>query len=177
MADVNSFIAQIAPAAVQDCVNTGVFPSLVIAQAIEESGAGSSKLARLFNNLFGHMASAAWTGKKAQTKPNGRFWRVYDNVTDCITAHISVLKRPLYRLAGVFNTKTPLDQALALQKAGYNTGADRAQYAGKLYKLIKTYDLQRFDKQMQAIERSKNTNGLAYTEQPGATLTLHQIFG
>lgn len=177
MADVTSFIQQIAPAAVQDCVNTGVYPSLVIAMAIQESGAGTSKLARFFNNLFGHVASATWSGKKGKTAPNGRLWRIYDSMADSISAHIQVLKRPLYRMAGAFTAKTPFEQALALQKAGYNAGPDRAQYAAKLYRIIKSYGLQRYDQQMQAIERSKNTNGLAYHEQSGTTLTLHQIFG
>lgn len=89
-----NFATRIAPDVIYNCINTGVFPSVVIAQAILESGSGTSKQAQNMNNLFGHAASALWTGKKARTVPNGHFWRVYDSVSQCIAAHINILKKP-----------------------------------------------------------------------------------
>ncbi|MBD1364375.1 glucosaminidase domain-containing protein [Mucilaginibacter sp. ZT4R22] len=174
-----TFAEEIAPGVITSCLNTGVFPSLVIAQAIQESGSGQSKQAKLFTNFFGHMASKEWKdmGKAGQTVKGGRFWRIYNSVEDCITGHINILKKPLYRLKGVFKARTPFEQALAIQKAGYNTGPDRNEYALKLSKIIKGLDLQKYDREMISLERRKNTNGLAYSEQPAVTLTLQNIFG
>jgi flagellum-specific peptidoglycan hydrolase FlgJ len=174
-----TFAEEIAPGVITSCINTGVFPSLVIAQAIQESGSGQSKQAQLFHNFFGHMASKAWkdAGKAGQTVRGGKFWRIYDSVSDCVSNHINILKRPLYRLKGVFNARTPFEQALAIQKAGYNTGPDRNEYALKLSKIIKQYDLQRYDQAMLVQERRKNTNGLAYSEQPAITIALQNLFG
>lgn len=177
MANVSLFINNIAADVVKACTNTGVFPSVVIAQGIQESGAGSSTLAQRFKNFFGHMASSSWSGKKGQTKPGGKWWRVYDSVLDSIAAHITVLKRPTYRLAGVLKARTPYEQALALQKAGYNVGSDRHEYAMKLNNIIKAYGLDQYDTQMQRIERSLNENNLAYADQPPVTRTLQTIFG
>lgn len=169
------FASQIAPDVISNCINTGVFPSVVIAQAIEESGSGSSKQAQQMNNLFGHMASASWTGRKARTVPGGHFWRVYDSIAQCVSAHINILKKSAYRLAGVITANTPFQQALALQTAGYNTGADRNRYAAKLDSIIKTLGLQQYDQQMFSLERQKNSNRLAFHEQAPVTKFIHTL--
>lgn len=171
------FAQQIAGDVIANCVNTGIFPSVVIAQGIEESASGTSKQAQFFHNLFGHMASALWPGKSGRTVPNGKLWRVYDSVAQCIGAHINILKKPAYRLAGVITAKTPFAQALALQNAGYNKGKDRAQYAAKLNKIITGLGLQKYDQQLFAIERRQNTNHLAFHEQSQAIKIAHTIFG
>ena len=170
----SQFASQISTDAVNACINTGIFPSVVIAQAIEESGSGSSKLARMFNNLFGHMAGLGWLGKKGQTVPGGKYWRAYNSIGESVAAHIHILTKPKYILAGVPTAKTPFEQVIALQKAGYNTGPDREQYALKLAKIIKGLGLQQYDQVLFKIERSKN-NGLTYHEQSPATHIINKI--
>jgi flagellum-specific peptidoglycan hydrolase FlgJ len=170
------FADTIAPNVITDCINTGVFPSVVIAQAMQESGYGSSYQAQHYKNIFGHTASASYSGPKKQTVPGGMFWRVYNSIADSISAHISILKKPVYRLAGAFKATTPFEQAAALQKAGYDAGADRDKYAQKLSSIIKKYGLQKYDQQLIGMERKKNDNNLAYSEQDGLTRTLHNIF-
>ena len=71
----------------------------------------------MLNNIFGHAASALYPGKKGQTVPGGKWWRAYNSIADAIAAHIGILQRPLYKLAGVLNAKTPYSQARALQLA------------------------------------------------------------
>lgn len=170
-----SFAQQIAPDVIAKCLNTGVFPSVVIAQAIEESGSGTSQIAQRFNNLFGHMATANYTGKKGQTTPHGNFWRWYSTIGDCIAAHISILKKPKYQLSGVTRAKTPFEQAQALQLGGYNQGKDKDQYAAKLSHIIITANLQQYDNQLFAQERRINKNGLAYYQQPVLSKVLHNL--
>lgn len=172
-----SFVQNIAPAVVASCVNTGVFASVVIAQAIEESAAGRSPQAVKGNNLFGHKASSTWAGKTMQTVAGGALWRVYGSVSDSINAHIGILKRMSAKLAGAFKVKTPYEQTAALQKSGYDAGPDRAQYAQKLNTIISALNLQQYDQQQFALERQKNPNKLAYKDQPALTLALHNIIG
>jgi len=174
---VVSFIGQIAPAAVTDCVNTGVFPSVLIAQAIKEGASGTSKLARMFNNLFGHIASSSWSGKVGQTVKGGKLWRWYNSWSDSIEAHVQVLRGGRYRIAGVLAAKTPFEQAIALQKAGYNAGPDKNAYAASLAQIIKQYNLQQYDNQMMAIERQRNPDGLAYSEKSATTREIHNAIG
>lgn len=170
------FAGRIAPAVIQQCINTGVFPSVVIAQAIQESGSGTSKLAQLANNLFGHMASTLYPGKKIQLVHDGKLWRAYNSVLDCIGDHIGILKHAKYQVAGVIRAKTPYQQAQALQSAGYDTGPDEPQYAAKLTRLITMLNLQQYDKQMQAAERKRN-KGLTYHELPAINKVIKNLIG
>jgi flagellum-specific peptidoglycan hydrolase FlgJ len=173
----SAFAGSIASDVVRNCINTGIFPSVVIAQAIQESGSGTSALATRFNNLFGHIASLSWGGKVGQTKKGGRKWRWYDSIAQCVQAHVGILRRPAYKLAGVVSAASPFEQALALQHGGYDTGADRGQYAQKLGHIIRSLNLQSYDKQLFSIERRMNKNGLAFHEQGGLTKALHTIIG
>jgi hypothetical protein len=69
-----------------------------------------------------------------------------------------------------------LAQLNSLQKGGYNVGPDKSEYAGIINKSITQYNLQGYDKQMQAMERSANDNNLAFHEQDYLTQSLHSIF-
>lgn len=176
MSAPRDFAARIAPQVITQCANTGLFPSVVIAQAIQESGSGQSAAAVRFNNIFGHMASLLYPGRKAQLVKGGHWWRVYDSISDAITAHIGILKKPLYKLAGVLSARTPYDQALKLQMAGYNDGPDRAQYAAKLDHIIRSANLQQYDAAMFAIEKKINPSGLAFHQQPVGIKLIKNLF-
>ncbi|WP_349399629.1 glycoside hydrolase family 73 protein, partial [Clostridium perfringens] len=58
-----NFISQIVSGAKQSYEETGIFPSITLAQAILESGWGRSGLAIKANNLFGIKADSGWKGK------------------------------------------------------------------------------------------------------------------
>jgi flagellum-specific peptidoglycan hydrolase FlgJ len=174
-AQTYTLINTIAPAAVQSCVNSGIFPSVVIGQAIWESDSGRSTLASKFNNLFGHIASSSWMG--ATAKLGGKLWRAYGSVIDSIKAHIEALKKPKYWLRGIGKAKTPFEQAQIIQDAGYNTGPDRKKYAANLSAIIRQYNLQQYDEQLFAIEKKTNSNNLAFRDQSGLTKFLHSITG
>jgi len=169
------FAAQIAPDAINSCINTGVFPSVVIAQAIQESGSGQSKLAQLGKNFFGHIATASWAGRTIQLVKNGKLWRVYDSVAQSIKAHLHVLNSPLYHLAGVFSAKTPFEQIQALQQAGYDAGPDKAQYAAKISRIITGLNLQQYDEALFAIERRQNHDHLAFYQRNALQKLVHNI--
>lgn len=138
--------------------NTGLFPSLFMAQAILESAdakgnPGASTLASKHNNFFGIKADSSWNGPKAIMKTreviNGKSvyvdaaFRKYDHPIDSFKDRVNfLLKHKRYTTAGVFNSKTPEDQANALQRAGYATDP---KYAQTLINLINRYNLKSLD--------------------------------
>lgn len=126
--------------AVKATAGTGIFPQVMIAQAIIESSGkvngnyypGESLLAKLGNNYFGIKDSASWTGPVI-TLQTGEYYggvksyvsgdfRKYGSVEESFKDYIDFLKKnPRYTSAGVFTAKTPAEQAAALQRAGYAT--------------------------------------------------------
>lgn len=147
-----AFVLAILPGAMQG-LQDGLFPSITIAQAIHESGWGKSSLAAKYNNLFGVKASSSWTGKvvelPTQEEVDGGIititakWRVYDSWTDSVLDRIKfLLENSTYRNNGVFEAKNYIEQAEALQRAGYATDSS---YAAKLIQTIQTYSLYIYD--------------------------------
>ena len=129
-----------------------ILPSVVMAQAILESGWGTSDKAKLANNLFGIKAASDWQGPTVtlptQEHVNGKWitvdakWRKYDSWGESIVDHALFLKgRPRY-IAIIGNTDYK-SVCQELQKAGYAT--DPA-YADKLISVIAANNLTQFDK-------------------------------
>ena len=67
-ADQTAFLNKAAKQAVKAAKKYGTLPSVMIAQAITESGWGKSGLAVNANNLFGMKADGSWTGETYTTK-------------------------------------------------------------------------------------------------------------
>lgn len=118
--------------AVNATAGTGLFPSVLMAQAIVESNNGNSELARVYHNHFGIKADSSWKGKKVNFKTRevfdgkdvviGDFFRVYSSDAEGFKDRTKFLKsNPRYTKAGVFSAKTPEAQIEALKKAGYAT--------------------------------------------------------
>ncbi|MCC6721747.1 MAG: glucosaminidase domain-containing protein [Bacteroidia bacterium] len=134
----NDYITLYKSLAIKATQNTGLFPSVMLAQAIVESNNGNSLLASKYNNHFGIKASKSWTGKKVNLNTRevingysvseGDYFRIYDSVEDSYIDRVNFLKQnPRYVNAGVFSAKTPLQQLQALQSAGYATDPNYAE--------------------------------------------------
>lgn len=132
---------------------SGLFPSVLLAQAALESGFGKSELAHQHNNLFGIKAGKDWEGETVNLPTreviDGKdVWvdadfRKYASVSDSIKDRKNFLKKNIrYSIAGVFKAKTPEAQAVALQDAGYATDPT---YAKTIIALIRKHNLTRFD--------------------------------
>lgn len=152
------YISKYKDAIIDSIKGTGLFPSLLMAQAILESSdklgnPGASRLSKEFHNHFGVKADASWKGPKVNLQTGevingknltvGSFFRVYDDPAHSFRdRNLFLLRNPRYTKAGVFSAKTPEEQAEALQQAGYATDP---QYAFKLKNLIKTLNLKELD--------------------------------
>lgn len=156
-----NFISQILPGAKKG-LEDGILPSISLSQAILESGWGKSGLAIKANNLFGIKADNSWSGDilemLTQEEVNGGMitilakWRVYKDWNESVIDHNNFLiKNSRYKENGVFDAKNYVEQAQALQKAGYATNSD---YAEKLIQVINTYSLNLYD--LNISEEDKN---------------------
>jgi len=146
------FIARVGALAAADMRQSGVLASLSVAQAILESGWGTSSLATNANALFGIKADARWNGrvysKATQECYDGMsfvtetaLFRAYDSWEASLTDHSAFLRAGT-RYAAVVGETDYHKACAALQSAGYATDPG---YAAKLITLIETYGLTAFD--------------------------------
>lgn len=137
---------------------TGLFPEIVIAQAIIESqgslnGAmypGLSKLAANFNNYFGIKAGSRWQGptvnmntgevinnQHVTVKAN---FRVYNSAEDSFRDYVQFLKEnPRYTTAGVFSAENYVQQAERINAAGYATNPEYGNMIAQVAERVKEY--------------------------------------
>jgi len=146
------FFNNISAGAIKTYKKDGIFASITLAQAMLESGTGSSSLTSKANNLFG-IKAYNWTGKTIEMMTKEHIqgidvyvlapFRAYDNWNESIQDHANFLMRNnTYTKNGVFTSKTYVEQAQALQNAGYATDPN---YAASLVILIKQYNLDKYD--------------------------------
>ena len=160
-----AFLNIIGPLATADYQRSGVLASVTLAQAINESGWGKTKLAQSGNNIFGMKkslsgntwAGSVWNGRdvvkiKTREEYHGRKvtitaeFRKYPSVTDSIADHsaylINAKNGTKNRYAGLAKTKSYAKQLKIIRKGGYCTWSS---YISELTKLIKKYNLTKYD--------------------------------
>lgn len=163
--DTMEFITKMVPLAVEDMKKSGVLASVTLAQAILESGWGTSELATKANNFFGMKASlsgntwdgSVWDGqtyrKKTKEFKNGKYvevtadFRKYKAVADSVADHSAYLTGAIngknLRYAGLKGETDPRKALTIIKNGGYATAPD---YVEKLLKIIKQYGLDTYDK-------------------------------
>lgn len=149
------YITKYNRAAVLSMDRIGVPASIVLAQGVLESSAGTSDLATTANNHFGIKCGGNWTGKTYKKKDDDRdkdgnivesCFRSYESVEESFVDHGQFLRDPRKstRYGFLFNLDRTDYKAWArgLQSAGYATAPD---YADKLINLIERYKLYEYD--------------------------------
>jgi lysozyme len=138
--------------AVDACYGTGLFPSVMMAQAILESGWGKSQLSSQYNNFFGIKCqckacqcylTGSYVNMPTTEEVNGETqhinadFRTYSTPFDGFVDRINFLKsNPRYK--NVFTAVNPYDQAQSLLDAGYAT---ESNYASQLDDIINKNNL------------------------------------
>lgn len=130
--------------------------SITLAQALLESGAGKSELARKSNNHFGIKVSAGWTGPFVTYDDDrkGEKFRKYSNVSQSYDDHSQFLLKNRYK--PLFSLD-PLDYkawARGLKACGYATNPS---YANLLINIIEKYELAQYDEDRFGIKRRRQT--------------------
>ena len=144
-----AFIAKVAPGAIAAERRYGVPAAVTIAQAIDESGWGQSRLASRDHNLFGikGLGPAGSDLLPTQEYQNGQFvpsaapFRAYHNIAESIDDHGKLLATSPFYGHAMAERHDPNAFAAAL------TGiyATDPQYGTKLIHLMREYDLYRYD--------------------------------
>lgn len=173
------FIEFVAKIAIQDWVERKIcIPSIVIAQAIKESGWGTSELAVNANALFG-IKQNGWTGEvyykvateqskngDYHTTPNKVPWRKYKNWEESVIDHNTYLatryvdesqrKANLPNFIKVVGERNYVKAIHALQTAKYPYSSSLTYETSIINLYIKKYNLSKYDEEAFARENGSN---------------------
>lgn len=118
----NQFIQLIAPIAMELGIKYSVFPSVLIANAAQETGWGNSSLTVDCNNMGGVKAYSDWTGPLSSSpapswEDNGTtYYRGYSSINAALEDKAQVLQASRYDV--IRQAKTPYE-ALKFHATGY----------------------------------------------------------
>jgi LysM repeat protein len=123
---------------------SGIPASIILAQGLHETEAGTSELVKQSNNHFGIKCKDDWKGQVVYHDDDARqeCFRSYPTAADSYRDHSDFLRRSS-RYAFLFQLP-PTDYegwAYGLRKAGYATNI---KYSQILIKLVKVYNLQQY---------------------------------
>ena len=132
----------------------GIPASIILAQALVESDAGQSVLAKRANNHFGIKCKSWWTGgtyfyadddRDLQGRLTASCFRRYDSVGASFTDHSEFLRfSGRYDALFTYGVTDYVSWANGLQRCGYATDP---RYAQRLIQVIEKYQLQNLDRQ------------------------------
>lgn len=146
------FIARIAPIVKRYAPDYGICcPSAVIAQAINESGWGESRLARDYHNYFGMKCGTKWTGPSVNMATQEEYqpgtltaisdnFRVYSSMEDGVRGYFEFIQLARYQnLRGITDPRTYLQ---TIKDDGYATSST---YVDNCMALVDQYGLAAYD--------------------------------
>ena len=166
----NEFLETVAKLVVEENNRRGkpLFASVVIAQAICESGWGQSTIMMKANAIFGIKATSSWKGKVYNANTQECYDGVsYTNITACFRAYDSlaesisdyfdlITKSERYRKACVSNS--PLECITAIKNGGYATSST---YINTIMSIINSNNLTKYDNVENSVDNSKSIEELA----------------
>ncbi len=150
MAKTQDFINAVNPIAQEVYKNTGILPSVTIAQALLETGGKlNNSLAKVFN-FFGEKAGSSWTGKTvtyttSEYGSGGYYntkarFKAYDSIEQAAAGRSKLLNYDRYKPAQKATTFE--GQAIAIKAGGYATDP---KYVSKLKSKYNEYNLGQYD--------------------------------
>lgn len=169
----SEFIPTIAPLVQAENKKRGnpLFSSVVIAQAICESGWGQSKIMMKANAIFGIKATSNWKGKVYNANTQECYdgvsytnitacFRAYDNLQESISDYFDLILG-LSRYSKAINSNSPLECITAIKNGGYATSPT---YINTIMSIINSNDLTKYDV-VENVENSVNNSNNVDIEQ------------
>ena len=181
---VESFVRKIGESARKIGQKEELYASVMIAQAILESGAGSSELASSPNyNLFGikgNYNGQSVTFNTQEDQGNGNMttikdqFRKYKNYEESFDDYAQLMKKGIAGNENYYSGAWKTNAATYKEATEFLTGryATDTKYNQKLNGLIETYELEKYDKASEKIET--NATGFAI---PVKNYTISSHFG
>ncbi len=142
--DVVAYINNYRELAVNEMQRSGIPASIILAQGIHETEAGTSELVKKSNNHFGIKCKDSWTGSVVyhDDDERGECFRSYNSSEDSYKDHSDFLhSSPRYAFLFKLDPMDYQSWAYGLKKAGYATNI---HYSQILIKLIEDYNLQQY---------------------------------
>ncbi|EOH82764.1 glucosaminidase domain-containing protein [Enterococcus malodoratus] len=183
----SAFIEQLGASAMQVSSSNDLYASIMVAQALVETGFGSSQLSSApYYNLFGVKEYNGGPSVTMSTQEylDGQWvtmnepFAVYSSYSESFQAHANLLTGSYYAGARKSHTNSYQDAAV------YLTGryATDPSYASKLISLIQSYNLTRFDTPgagtaVQSTEQSQQAETTQSTQQAVQTASSSQASG
>jgi LysM repeat protein len=141
---ITSYINNYKFLAISEMQRSGIPASIILAQGIHETSAGTSDLVIASNNHFGIKCKASWTGQVVyhDDDARGECFRSYATAEDSYRDHSDYLSQtPRYAFLFKLNPEDYESWAYGLKKAGYATNL---KYSQILIRLIHDYNLQKY---------------------------------
>jgi hypothetical protein len=141
---VNQYVNSYKFLAISEMQRSGIPASIILAQGIHETQAGTSDLVIASNNHFGIKCKSGWTGQVVyhDDDAKGECFRSYATAADSYRDHSDYLSQTArYAFLFKLNPEDYESWAYGLKKAGYATNL---KYSQILIKLIREYDLENY---------------------------------
>lgn len=163
----DNFIKLYSPVAVNDSFKSQIPPSIKMAQAILESGWGTSGLTVKAKNFFGIKAGSSWKGQVYNANTHEYYdgstrtdikadFRAYHSAAESFKDHSKLLTRlSRYRPLFELDFEDYKGWAYQLKKSGYATSPT---YPQKLISIIEKYNLSQLDREAKKKEGSHSDN-------------------
>ncbi|TPD65754.1 glucosaminidase domain-containing protein [Flavobacterium microcysteis] len=149
---VNGYVLQYKDIAKGNMKQYGIPASIILAQGILESGAGSGTLSKTANNHFGIKCHNGWTGESVRHDDDAEqeCFRKYNDPAESYKDHAEFLTGRS-RYASLFKLEKGDYQGWArgLKAAGYATDP---KYPDKLISYIERYNLHQYDAEVLGVE-------------------------
>ena len=141
-----AYIEQWKATALQNEADYGIPASIIMAQALLESAAGTSELALNARNHFGIKCTSDWFGGVYyyDDDSKGECFRMYSDAAESFKDHALFLQRPRYATCFEIAIEDYEGWAHRLKACGYATDPG---YAQKLIKIIEDYQLSEISRQ------------------------------
>ncbi len=161
---IKAYIEKHKELAIEQMATYHIPASVIMAQAIKESGFGCSELAKATNNQFGIKCHAEWSGNTYlfNDDDEDECFRSYSSIEDSFTDHsLFLVSRPRY--APLFQLKITdhYNWCVGLKKLGYATAWN---YTDELLLIIGAFDLDELDK-ANSLHRINTYEALAFENE------------
>ena len=169
-----AYIDQWKETALQNQADYGIPASIIMAQALLESAAGTSELAVNANNHFGIKCNNDWMGGVYyyDDDSKGECFRQYGDAAMSFKDHALFLQRPRYATCFEIAIEDYEGWAYRLKECGYATDKN---YAPKLIKIIETYRLDSLEIQNSNPEGTINSKFKIQNSNPEDTVILEEV--
>lgn len=172
---VKKYITDHSEKAVEQMILFKIPASVILAQAIKESGYGNSTLAKETNNHFGIKCHKEWGGDSytMDDDSTNECFRSYKSVDDSYYDHSMFLaSRPRYDFLFKNSITDYVSWCIGLKKAGYATDP---HYTNELLYIIEVYNLHELDKST-PLKKSLNYSELLASQEKNIISTEENYF-